>query len=320
MTIFYKPILNFNGKKEKDAFFLLKTPFWFNKVDVFNCGKFTERVHIKEIPNSELQNFLQKENCLDNFGKKFFFLMGVLNLTPDSFSDGGMYFFEDKAIEHVKKMINYGVDIIDIGGESTKPKAKPVKIEDLNKNIPLSIDTRKSKVMKESLSLGVDLINDVSSLEFDKDSMNLLEKNNNYVCLMHGGMKNVNIQENIEYDDLILDVYNYLKERIKTSENNGIKKSRIIIDPGIGFRKNYKQDITIIKNLSIFHNLGCPILIGASRKSFIGQISKEKNSSKRVAGSLSVAIEAIRQGVEIIRVHDLYETKQALMIYKALNY
>ena len=260
--------------------------------------------------------------------------MGVLNLTPDSFSDGGMYFFEDKAIEHVKKMINYGVDIIDIGGESTKPKAKPVKIEeeinrvipvikkikDLNKNIPLSIDTRKSKVMKESLSLGVDLINDVSSLEFDNDSMNLLEKNNNYVCLMHGGMKNVNIQENIEYDDLILDVYNYLKERIKTSENNGIKKSRIIIDPGIGFRKNYKQDITIIKNLSIFHNLGCPILIGASRKSFIGQISKEKNSSKRVAGSLSVAIEAIRQGVEIIRVHDLYETKQALMIYKALNY
>ena len=174
--------------------------------------------------------------------------------------------------------------------------------------------------MKESISLGVNLINDISALEFDNESIKTLKNENIYICLMHGGMESVNIQKNIEYEDLVLEVYNYLDERIKISEKKGIKKSRIIVDPGIGFRKNYKQDVTLIKNLSIFHNLGCPILLGASRKSLIGHIAKEKNSLKRVSGSVSIALEAVKQGVEILRVHDLYETKQALMIYEALNY
>lgn len=136
---------------------------------------------------------------------------------------------------------------------------------------------------------------------------------------MHGGINNVNLQEGIEYQNIIFDVINFLQNKIELLIKNGIEKSRIIIDPGIGFRKNAYQDIVILKNLILLHNLGCPILIGASRKSFIGSISNEKNPLKRVYGSVTVAVEAVRQGVEILRVHDVYETKQALMLFKAMN-
>lgn len=259
--------------------------------------------------------------------------MGVLNITPDSFSDGGLYEDKDLALKKVKKMLKEGADIIDIGGESSRPGAKTISVSDeLERVIPviekirsfdentfISVDTRKSEVMKKAISLGVNLINDISSFEYDEKSLNVLQKTNNYICLMHGGINEVNLQEGIEYQNIIFDVINFFKSKIELLIKNGIEKSRIIIDPGIGFRKNPHQDILILKNLILLHNLGCPILIGASRKSFIGSISKEKNPLKRVSGSVAVAVEAIRQGVEILRVHDIFETKQALMLFDAIN-
>ena len=259
--------------------------------------------------------------------------MGVLNITPDSFSDGGLFEDKDQALEKVKKMLLEGADIIDIGGESSRPGATPIKVSDeleriipviqkvknFDKNTFISVDSRKSEVMEKAIGLGVNLINDISSFEYDKKSLNVLQKTNNYISLMHGGINNVNLQEGIEYQNIIFDVINFLKNKIELLIKNGIEKSRIIIDPGIGFRKNAYQDIVILKNLILLHNLGCPILIGASRKSFIGSISNEKNPLKRVYGSVTVAVEAVRQGVEILRVHDVYETKQALMLFKAMN-
>ncbi len=259
--------------------------------------------------------------------------MGVLNVTPDSFSDGGLFENEDQALEKVKKMLSEGADIIDIGGESTRPGAKPIKVSDeLERIIPvikkvrnfnektfISIDTRKSEVMEKAIGLGVNLINDISSFEYDKKSLNILQKTNNYICIMHGGVNKVNLQEGIDYQNIIFDVINFLQKKIEILIGNGIEKSRIIIDPGIGFRKNPYQDIEILKNLILLHNLGCPILIGASRKSFIGSISHEKNPLKRVCGSATVAVEAVRQGVEILRVHDIFETNQSLKMFEAIN-
>ena len=260
-------------------------------------------------------------------------IMGILNITPDSFSDGGLYNSYDKAIKHAKKMVNDGADIIDIGGESTRPGAKKITakielkrilpvIKELLKEIkvPISVDTYKSEVGECCIEAGASLINDITALRGDKTLLSVIKKYNVPVCLMHMKGTPENMQKNPSYKDLIKEITNFFKKRSEYAIKNGISKEKIIIDPGIGFGKRtgngIEDNCNILANLSEFKKLGFPLLIGASRKTFIGNISsREKLDPKdRLPGSIASAIIAKLNGANILRVHDVKETKHALNI------
>ena len=259
--------------------------------------------------------------------------MGILNVTPDSFSDGGMYTSKKTAMEHVKKMIKSGADLIDIGGESTRPGSEKVKIEeelkriipvlnnisDLKNKVPISLDTRKPEVMKKGLKKGVDIINDVSGLRYSKDTIPLLKKTKSPIIIMHSISTPKLMQKKINYKNVLIDIYDFLEKKINQCEKNNIDRSRIIIDPGIGFGKNLKQNLNLIKNISFFHSLGVSILLGASRKTFISKISKNALENERLGGSISSVIFALNQGVQVFRVHDVIETKQAVDVYNKIK-
>lgn len=259
-------------------------------------------------------------------------IQGVLNVTPDSFSDGGKFENLDEAINQAQLMIDAGCDIIDVGGESTKPGAKPVTIdEELNRVIPvieklsgkstlISIDTRNAEVMDAAvLKAGANIINDVSALEHDPDSIKVASETGVPVILMHTQGTPENMQNNPEYSNAVLDIYDYLEARIRHCVSKGIDKSKIIVDPGIGFGKTVEHNIQILKYIALFHGLGVPLLIGVSRKSFIGKVSGEEQAEKRVAGSVAAAQDCIQNGVQIVRVHDVVETAQAFSIIEKIR-
>lgn len=260
-------------------------------------------------------------------------IMGVLNVTPDSFSDGGAYTIVDAALNHARAMVAAGADILDIGGESTRPGAKPVwegdeadrvvpvikaikSSPDLS-HIPLSIDTRHSFVMTEAIKAGADIINDVSALTYDGDSLAVAQASNAPIILMHSKGES---KDEHAYDDVLLDVYDYLAARVAVCEAAGIDRQRLILDPGIGFGKRVLEDnLILMNNLSLFHTLGCPILLGASRKRFIGAITGVEQAQDRVSGSVTAALKGVMQGIQIVRVHDVGETKQAILMQQAFQ-
>ncbi len=259
-------------------------------------------------------------------------IMGVLNVTPDSFSDGGKFVDPKAAVRHARQLVAEGADIIDVGGESTRPGALPVwegeeaervvpVIEALQEDgIPLSIDTRHSFVMDKALKAGAHIINDVSALTYDPESMRVAAKTSAPVVLMHAQGKPETMQENPTYTETLLDVYDYLAGRVAACMDAGVDKSRIVLDPGIGFGKRMVQDnLALINGLALLHTLGCPVLFGASRKSFIGAITGEESALDRLGGSLAAAIKAVEAGAQIVRVHDVKETKQALAITQAFK-
>lgn len=259
-------------------------------------------------------------------------IMGILNLTPDSFYDGGAYSSFDDAINHAIQMERDGADIIDIGGESTKPGSQSVSlssemsrvmpvIEELVKKIriPLSIDTYKSSIAEKALDLGVGMVNDITALRMDNDLANVISRYNVPVCLMHMKGSPNNMQINPTYDDVVGDVISFLKERISYALSCGIKKENIIVDPGLGFGKRtgegIEDNIEIIQRLSELKDLDVPIIIGASRKTFIGNIygkDKPLPMSERLEGSLAVAVDAVKNGADILRVHDVKETRSVI--------
>lgn len=259
-------------------------------------------------------------------------VMGVLNVTPDSFSDGGKFVDIDKAIAHAIAMLDAGVDIIDIGGESTRPGATTVwegeekqrvvpVIEALaERNIPISLDSRNAAVMEAGLATGAHIINDVSALTYDDRSMEVVAASTGPVILMHSKGDPKTMQDAPSYEDVVLDVFDYLEERIHACVAAGIDKTRIIVDPGIGFGKRVvKDNLALINNLSIFHTLGCPLLLGVSRKRFIGALSNVEAAEERMAGSLAAGMAGLAQGAQILRVHDVNETVQAVKIFQGLN-
>jgi dihydropteroate synthase len=259
-------------------------------------------------------------------------IMGVLNVTPDSFSDGGKFLDPEHALTQARRMIAEGADIIDIGGESTRPGAEPVwegeeakrvvpVIEALQEDgVPLSIDTRHSFVMEKALDAGAHIINDVSALTYDPESLGVATKADTPIILMHSQGEPKTMQDNPEYKNTLLDVYDYLAERVDACEKAGIAKERLILDPGIGFGKRMVQDnMALINGLPLLHTLGCPILFGASRKSFIGAVTGAEDAEKRLPGSLAAAIRAVEAGAQIVRVHDVAETKQALMMTQSFK-
>ncbi|MBD22949.1 MAG: dihydropteroate synthase [Alphaproteobacteria bacterium] len=255
----------------------------------------------------------------------------MLNVTPDSFSDGGDNLKLKDSISSSKKMIDDGADFIDVGGESTRPGADEVHpsdevlrvlpiIQKLNgKNIKLSLDTRNSSTMELGLLSGVNIINDVSALKNDSKSIEIVKKYDVPIILMHMPGTPKTMMKKNKYKDVVLDVYDFLEERINYCESNGIKRKNIIVDPGIGFGKNFDQNIEILNNLSIFHALNCSLMLGISRKRFISSISKEDDPKMRLGGTISATIFAMMQGIRIHRVHDVKHVNQAIKVFEKLN-
>lgn len=258
-------------------------------------------------------------------------VMGILNVTPDSFSDGGRHVDAAVAADAAWAMREAGAAIIDIGAETTQPGAKPVwegdEIERMhpvlerlaNQPVPWSADTRKAAVMRFALSQGVAIINDVSALEYDPEAVRVVASSGVPVVLMHHKGDPQTMQINPTYDDALLDVYDWLEARIETCVAAGIAREKIILDPGIGFGKTVRHNLEILNGLSLFHALGCPILLGVSRKRFIAALSREEPATQRVAGSLAVAVQGAAQGVQMYRVHDVAETVQALKVWQGMQ-
>ena len=299
-----------------------------------------KKISIKEIDN--LPKLLRKQIDLDlksiqskkkNFAnlnfQKIPNIMGVLNLTPDSFSDGGKFNSKKKGTDHALKMFQSGANIIDVGGESTRPGSNAINIKlewsriekiikSISKKIPLSLDTRKSEIMEKGIKLGIKMINDVSGLSYDAKTIDILKKYKIPLVIQHTQGIPENMQNHPRYENELLDIYDFFEKKIKFLRSIGIKHSKIIIDPGIGFGKNLKHNMNLISNISIFHSLGFPILVGNSRKRFIKEISGKNDTKNRIGGTVASSIYLMMQGVQILRVHDINETMQAVKVFKKL--
>lgn len=258
-------------------------------------------------------------------------VMGVLNVTPDSFSDGGQFSATELAIEQASRMLQAGVSIVDVGGESTRPNAEPVSLEDeLARVIPviqamrashpnsiISIDTSKPEVMRQAVQAGANIINDVNALRAD-GALAVASELNVPVCLMHMQGEPRTMQSNPQYDDVVADVMIFFKERIDACIDAGIPKTSIILDVGFGFGKTLEHNLTLLNQLERFHALGCPLLVGMSRKSMLGAVTG-KDVHERLAGSIAVATIATMKGAQMIRVHDVDETVDAVKLVMAVQ-
>lgn len=258
-------------------------------------------------------------------------IMGIVNVTPDSFSDGGDRFDPDAAIAAGMAMAAAGADILDIGGESTRPGAAPVSIaEECRRVLPVvqaladaghrvSIDSRNAAVIEAALAAGAAIVNDVTALSGDPGSLAVAAAGGVPVVLMHMLGDPRTMQQDPRYDDVLLDIWDYLAERIAACEAAGIPRARLVVDPGIGFGKTVRHNLDLIRHCALFHSLGCAVLVGASRKSFIARLSRGEAAKERVPGSVAVALAALDRGVQLVRVHDVAETAQAVAVWRAIS-
>ncbi len=314
---------------------LMGTEKQFDKL-IIKLTKYPELKFIGDSLKETIKNILKKHFILRCRKKTFLLgkstlIMGVLNVTPDSFSDGGLFLDKEKAVEHGLRMVEEGADMIDIGGESTRPGAKfldineelkrvlPV-IETLSKrvSIPISIDTYKSEVAQRAIDAGAEIINDISGLNFDPSIAKVAAREDIPIVLMHIRGTPEDMQKDIHYKSLFSEIILYLKDSIKIAENEGVDPKKIIIDHGIGFGKTVSHNLLILKNLKEFRILGKPILIGTSRKSFIGKILNAEPKD-RIEGTLSSIAIGVLNGAHIIRSHDVLQAKRAIAIADSIR-
>lgn len=259
-------------------------------------------------------------------------VMGILNVTPDSFSDAGKHIVDPAgAAQDGIDMCAAGAAIIDVGGESTRPGAEPLwEGDEINRVIPpierlaragtaISIDTRRAAVMEAALSAGAHLINDVAALLYDPRALEVAVASGAPVALMHSPEPEKGPHGGDGYSDVLLNVYDWLEERVEAVVAAGIARDKIVIDPGIGFGKSLQDNLTLLNGLALFHGLGCPILLGASRKRMIGALSNEAPADARLGGSVAIALKGAELGAQIIRVHDVFETVQALRVWRGMR-
>jgi len=259
-------------------------------------------------------------------------IIGVVNVTPDSFSDGGDYATPDEAIAHGLRLADAGAHVLDVGGESTRPGADPVDPEEerrrvlpvvstlAEKGLLVSIDTRHASTMAAAIDAGAAIVNDVTALTNDSESLNTVTQRQVPVVLMHIQGDPKTMQSNPKYAWAPVDVYDHLSRQIERGIAAGMSKANLCVDPGIGFGKTDDHNLALLDTLALLHGLGCPVLLGASRKSFIGRLSGTKDPKKRMGGSLAAALAAITQGVQLLRVHDVEETSQALTIALSIHH
>lgn len=257
-------------------------------------------------------------------------LMGILNVTPDSFSDGGRHWALQDAISHAKRMIEDGADIIDIGGESTRPFSEQVsedeelsrvipvitKVREIS-DIPISVDTYKAAVAREALKAGADIVNDISGLTYDDKMVHVIAEFDAYAVIMHIKGTPKNMQENPVYDNVIAEIMAFLRRQVHYALEAGVNDRKVIIDPGIGFGKRIEDNLRILKMLHVFKELGKPLLIGTSMKSFIGKIT-DSPLKERIEGTLATIAVALMNGADIFRVHDVHKAGKVLKMVKAV--
>jgi dihydropteroate synthase len=258
-------------------------------------------------------------------------VMGIVNVTPDSFSDGGQFADASAAAAAGADMAAAGAAIVDVGGESTRPGAKPVwEGDEIERAVPVvrqlaaggtavSIDSRKADVMTAALEAGARLVNDVSALTYDDRAAAVVAAAGVPVVLMHHKGAPETMQDDPRYDDVLVEVYQWFEDRIAAAEAAGIERDKVLIDPGFGFGKNVSHNLELMNGLAVFHSLGCPIVVGASRKRTIGALSNEVSADRRLGGSVAFALKAVEQGAQLLRVHDVFETVQALRVWRGLR-
>ncbi len=337
---FYYGIKSRTLVKQKKCF-----PLNGNNEISFDHIELISRKSIKRISINELNNLpklLKKEIKLDlkkiiskkkNFANLNFNkipnIMGILNVTPDSFSDGGKFNSKDKGVKKALQMFKSGANIIDIGGESTRPGSKGINanlewnrinkiLKTVCKKIPVSLDTRKSIIMKRGIKLGVKIINDVSGLRYDPETKEILKRYKIPFVIQHSRGKPENMQNNPKYKNELLDIYDFFEKKINFLKSIGIKHNNIIIDPGIGFGKNLKHNMNLISKISIFHTLGFPVLVGNSRKRFIKELSGINDTKNRTGGTVASSLYLMMQGVQILRIHEVNEILQSIKVFKEL--
>ncbi|WP_415921332.1 dihydropteroate synthase [Tateyamaria sp. SN6-1] len=321
MTRYTRPILQAGPARPDGA-----VPFgslWFTHAEVLYRDGPARIVPVQDLTADQLDRFNAPRQTPD--------LMGVLNVTPDSFSDGGQHAGTKAAVAHAQRMVAEGATIIDVGGESTRPGADVVpETEEIRRTAPviaalrdagidtaISIDTRKAAVADAALDAGATLVNDVSGFTYDADLAPLCARRGAPVCVMHAQGDPQTMQENPSYDNVLLDVYDFLDERIAALMSLGIPRANITADPGIGFGKTLDHNLALLNRISLFHGLGVPILLGASRKRFIGTLGNAPEARDRAPGSIGVALAALAQGVQVLRVHDVADHAQAIALWRA---
>ena len=330
MRDYFRPILQSGPARPDSALTLGGGWTWFTDVEVLRRDAPARIIPAAELPEAARTALCAPRADIARLSMARPNIMGILNTTPDSFSDGGQFSDLDRAVAHAKEMIGAGADMLDIGGESTRPGAEDVALDEETRrteptiaalrafsDVPVSIDTRKSVVARAALDAGADLVNDVAAMTYDPQIAQVTATAAAPICLMHAQGDPQTMQNAPQYDDVVLDVYDFLSERVSAAEAAGIPRQHIMVDPGIGFGKTLDHNLALLQRLSIFHGLGCPILLGVSRKRFIGTLAGVSEASARMPGSVAVALAGVAQGAQILRVHDVAETRQALTLFQA---
>ncbi|TNE70076.1 MAG: dihydropteroate synthase [Rhodobacteraceae bacterium] len=325
-----RPIPSCDPARPEGALTLAGGWCWFSHVERLRRDAPSEILPVSELSDEARARLTAPRTVLAGLDLTAPSVMSILNVTPDSFSDGGKFNRPEAALAQVQEMIAAGVEIIDIGGESTRPGADYIPVdEEISRTapvisairafspVPISIDTRKAPVAEAALRAGASLVNDVYAFTHDPDLARVSAEAGVPVCLMHAQGDPEVMQDDPQYDNVLLDVYDFLEDRIRLAEAAGIARAQVLVDPGIGFGKTVAHNLALLERISLFHGLGCGILLGVSRKGFIGKIGKAPVAQERAPGTIAVTLAALGQGVQIHRVHDFKETKQALALWQA---
>ncbi|WP_107497628.1 dihydropteroate synthase [Thalassobius sp. I31.1] len=329
---YYRPLAQMGAARPEDALFIAGGWSWFTHAEHLTRDGSQGFVHVADLPEDARARLTAPRADIVSLNFDAPKIMGILNVTPDSFSDGGRFNAPEAALAWTQALAAEGADIIDIGGESTRPGATYVPVVEecartvpvieavrAGSDVPISIDTRKAQVGAAALKAGADVINDVAAFTFEPELAQVTAAAGAPVCLMHAQGDPTTMQDNPQYENVLLDVYDFLEERIAFAESLGISRDQIIADPGIGFGKTLDHNLALLQNISLFHGLGVPVLLGASRKKFIGTLGNAPQAEDRAVGSVAVALAAIAQGIQIIRAHDVAETRQAMVLFAATS-
>ena len=331
MPVYFRPLVPTGPVRPGESLPLAGGACWFAQVEEITRGGGSRFVPARDLPENIRERLIAPRAPIAGMTFERPRIMGILNVTPDSFSDGGDHHGAAAALAHAKAMAKSGADIIDVGGESTRPGARPVPVEaEIARtvpvigairealNIPISIDTRKAEVARAAHQAGAGLVNDVSGFTYDKALAPYCAEHDLAICVMHAQGDPETMHIDPRYDDVLLDVYDFLAAQVILLTGLGIPRARIIVDPGIGFGKTMAHNLAILRGISLYHGLGCPVLLGASRKGFIRTLSAASDPRERMPGSVAVALGAVAQGVQICRVHDVRETGQAFALWNAV--
>lgn len=319
---YYRPLIGFNGPRLAGG--------WCHIAAVEKLSRTgpPQVISIEQTPEDWLARWLEPRSDFSGLSFSRPTVMGILNVTPDSFSDGGRWFGE-KAVSQGEAMLEAGADLIDIGGESTRPGAKAIPPDEeaarilpvvaaLASKTVLSIDTRKASVAQMALGAGAKIINDVSGLRYDVDLAGVVASERSGLILMHSTDTPESMQVDPHYEHVLLDVYDALEAGIKSAEAAGTSRERIMVDPGIGFGKTLEHNLELLRRISLFHGLGCGILLGVSRKGMIGKLGGQVDPLQRDAGTVALTLAAIGQGVQMHRVHDVGGAVQAIRLWQSV--